>query len=103
MQRFFASISTLVFVAACAAQPEPEPIRGEPTYDKFGNYECDVIPGTNTCIPSDDEEPCLLPDGSPAPPGYICPPDGGRDPGDDDSSTSGGGRPTGTPGTPGRP
>ncbi|SHG43319.1 hypothetical protein [Cognatishimia maritima] len=98
MRHHIAALAALYFVAACAA-PAPEPIKGEPRYDKFGNYECDIIPGTNTCIPDDDEEPCFYPDGTPVPPGIPCfPPPTGDD--DDDSSTSGGGT---TPGTaPGR-
>ncbi|MDC0738593.1 hypothetical protein N6L24_09895 [Cognatishimia sp. SS12] len=97
MRIIFATLSTAALVAACAAPP-PEPIQSEPRYDKFGNYECDVIPGTNTCLPPDDDTPCILADGTVLPPGTPCPPDGGRDP--DDSSTGGG---TSTPGTPGRP
>lgn len=93
MRLHVAAFAALYLVASCGS-PEPEAITTEPRYDKFGNYECDVIPGTNTCVPDDD--PCILPDGSIAPPGVICPPPGRGD----DSSTTGGGS---TPGTPGRP
>ncbi|CUI78444.1 hypothetical protein [Cognatishimia activa] len=100
MRLHVAGFAALYLVASCAS-PEPEAITTEPRYDKFGNYECEVIPGTNTCVPDDDEDPCILPDGSVAPPGVECPPpERGDD--DDDSSTTGGGRPS-TPGTGARP
>ena len=40
MIRKFAALTTFAFVLAACAEPEPEPIYVQPSYDKIGNASC---------------------------------------------------------------
>lgn len=40
MTRKFAALAALAFVLTACAQPEPEPVSLQPSYDKLGNASC---------------------------------------------------------------
>lgn len=40
MTRKYLALTAVAFVLAACAQPEPEPVYVQPTYDKIGNASC---------------------------------------------------------------
>lgn len=107
---FAAFMGVAGILAACASQPEPM-ISPEPTFDKFGDGQCEegyvYVPGTAPrppeCIPEDDCDPITLADGSVV---WDCPPPPPPPDRDDDDDSSTPGRPSSSgssvPGTAGR-
>lgn len=106
------ALGVVGLLAACGQQEEPQLVRPEPVYDKFGGGSCEgnwiYVPGTapqpDQCVPPDECEPsydtagnvidCLPPSRRPDP---------GRNDGSSDGSGTSGRSPTGSTATAGTP
>ncbi len=80
-----AALGALALLAACAAEPEPQVIYAQPTYDKYGNPECSTPGNEGANGTSSQLPPCLPDDGCQE--GYVagatavpCYPQTGREP-----------------------
>lgn len=87
----FALLSAGLLALAACAQPEPEPVRAQPVYDKYGNATYSECRGADVqittanvnippCLPPEEDCPLgQVPAQSTAAAGFVCVP---RDDGD---------------------